>query len=160
MGKKLVAYFSATGTTADAAKKIAEAAGADLYEIKPEQPYTEADLDWNDQTSRTSVEMNMRAIHPPITDTYANVKDYDVIFLGFPIWWYTVPTIINTFLESYDFSGKKLILFGTSGSTGFDKVTHDIEVSVSDTTEIVKGVIIHGTQSAEEWKSWVDGLAL
>ena len=160
MGKKLVAYFSATGTTADAAKKIADAAGADLYEIKPERPYTEADLDWNNQSSRTSLEMNMRAIHPAITDTDANVGDYDVIFLGFPIWWYTVPTIINTFLESYDFSGKKIILFGTSGSTGFDKVMHDIEVSVSDTTELVKGVIIHGTQSAEEWKSWVDGLGL
>ena len=160
MGKKLVAYFSATGTTADAAKKIAEAAGADLYEIRPEQPYTEKDLDWHDQTSRTSVEMNMRAIHPEITDRNANVGDYDVIFLGFPIWWYTVPTIINTFLESYDFSGKKIILFGTSGSTGFDKVTHDLEVSLNDTTELVKGVVIHGTQSAEEWKNWVDGLGL
>ena len=160
MGKKLVAYFSATGTTADAAKKIAEAAGADIYEIRPERPYTAADLDWNDQSSRTSLEMNMRAIHPPITDTDANVGDYDIIFLGFPIWWYTVPTIINTFLESYDFSGKKLILFVTSGSTGFDKVTHDLEVSVSDTTEIVKGIVVHGKQSAEEWKSWVDGLEL
>lgn len=160
MGKKLVAYFSATGTTADAAKKIAEAAGADLYEIRPETPYTTEDLDWNNQTSRTSLEMNMRAIHPPITDTYANVKDYDVIFLGFPIWWYSAPTIINTFLESYDFSEKKVIMFVTSGSTGFDKVMFDLEKSVSDTTELVKGIIIHGTQSAEEWKSWVDGLEL
>ena len=160
MGKKLVAFFSATGTTADAAKKIAEAAGADLYEIKPERPYTTEDLDWNNQTSRTSLEMNMRSIHPPITDTYANVKDYDVIFLGFPIWWYTAPTIINTFLESYDFSGKKVIMFVTSGSTGFDKVVFDLEGSVSDTTEIVKGIVVHGTQSAEEWKSWVDGLEL
>lgn len=160
MGKKLVAYFSATGNTADAAAKIAEAAGADLYEIKPEQPYTAEDLDWNNQSSRTSLEMNMRAIHPPITDTYANVKDYDVIFLGFPIWWYTVPTIINTFLESYDFSDKKIILFVTSGSTGFDKVTHDLEVSLNDTTEVVKGIVVHERRSAEEWKSWVDGLEL
>lgn len=160
MGKKLVAYFSATGTTADAAKKIAEAAGADIYEIRPETPYTEKDLDWNDKTSRTSLEMNMRAMHPALADINANVGDYDIIFLGFPIWWYTVPTIINAFLESYDFSGKKIILFGTSGSTGFDKVTHDLQVSLNDTTELVKGVIIHGTQSAEEWKSWVDGLEL
>ena len=160
MGKKLVAYFSATGTTADAAKKIAEAAGADLYEIRPETPYTTEDLDWNNQSSRTSLEMNMRSLHPALADTNANVGDYDIVFLGFPIWWYTVPTIINAFLESYDFSGKKIILFGTSGSTGFDKVTHDIEASVNDTTELVKGVIIHGTQSAEEWKSWVDGLEL
>ena len=160
MGKKLVAYFSATGNTADAAKKIAEAAGADLYEIKPEQPYTEADLDWNNQSSRTSLEMNMRAIHPPITDTFANVKDYDVIFLGFPIWWYTAPTIINTFLESYDFSNKKIILFVTSGSTGFDKVMHDLEVSLNSSTEVVKGIAVHERRSAEEWKSWVDGLEL
>lgn len=160
MGKKLVAYFSATGTTADAAKKIAEAAGADIYEIRPENPYTAEDLDWNNQSSRTSLEMNMRAIHPAMADTNANIGDYDIIFLGFPIWWYTVPTIINAFLESYDFSGKKIILFGTSGSTGFDKVTHDLQVSVSDTTELVKGTIIHGTQSAEEWKSWVDSLEL
>ena len=160
MGKKLVAYFSATGTTADAAKKIAEAAGADIYEIRPEHPYTAEDLDWNNQSSRTSLEMNMRSMHPALADTDANVADHDVIFLGFPIWWYTVPTIINAFLESYDFSGKKIILFGTSGSTGFDKVTHDLEVSVNDTTELIKGVIIHGTQSAEEWKSWVDGLEL
>ena len=160
MGKKLVAYFSATGTTADAAKKIAEAAGADLYEIRPETPYTTEDLDWNNQNSRTSLEMGVRAIRPAITDKDANIGDYDIIFLGFPIWWYTVPTVVNTFLESYDFSFKKLILFVTSGSTGFDKVTHDLEGSVSDTAEIIKGIVVHGTQSAEDWKSWVDGLEL
>ena len=160
MGKKLVAYFSATGTTADAAKKIAEAAGADLYEIRPETPYTTEDLDWNNQNSRTSLEMGVRAIRPAITDKDANIGDYDIIFLGFPIWWYVAPTIINTFLESYDFSGKTIILFATSGSTGFEKSAADLKSSVSDTAVIKEGIVVHGKQELNTWKEWIDTLEL
>lgn len=118
MSKKLVAYFSASGATAAVAKTLAEAAGADLYEIRPQVPYSPADLDWTNKKSRSSVEMNDKSFRPPLADRDAPVKDCDTIFLGFPIWWYTAPTIINTFLESYDFTGKTIILFTTSGGSG------------------------------------------
>ena len=160
MSKKLVAYFSASGVTADAAKKIAQGANADLYEIRPEVPYTDADLNWQDKNSRSSVEMNDRTFRPALADKNAKAEEYDVIFLGFPIWWYTAPTIINTFLESYEISGKTIILFATSGSTGFDKSAADLKVSVDDNTVIKEGIVIHGKQSAEEWKNWVDSLGL
>ncbi|MBD5115976.1 MAG: flavodoxin [Ruminococcaceae bacterium] len=160
MSKKLVAYFSAGGVTADAAKKIAQGANADLYEIRPEVSYTAADLNWQDKNSRSSVEMNDRAFRPALADKNAKAEEYDVIFLGFPIWWYTAPTIINTFLESYEISGKTIILFATSGSTGFDKSAADLKVSVDDNTVIKEGIVIHGKQSAEEWKNWVDSLGL
>ncbi|MDE5576160.1 MAG: NAD(P)H-dependent oxidoreductase [Oscillospiraceae bacterium] len=160
MNKKLVAYFSASGVTADAAKKIAQGANADLYEICPEVPYTAADLDWQDKNSRSSVEMNDKTFRPAIADKNAKAEEYDVIFLGFPIWWYTAPTIINTFLESYDISGKTIILFATSGSSGFDKASADLKVSVDDSTVIKEGIVIHGKQSAEEWKKWVDSLGM
>ena len=160
MSKKLVAYFSAGGVTADAAKKIAQGANADLYEIRPEASYTAADLNWQDKNSRSSVEMNDRTFRPALADKNAKAEEYDVIFLGFPIWWYTAPTIINTFLESYKISGKTIILFATSGSTGFDKSAADLKVSVDDNTVIKEGIVIHGKQSAEEWKNWVDSLGL
>lgn len=107
MSKKLVAYFSASGITAGVSKNLAEASGADLYEIKPEIPYTKADLNWMDKFSRSTVEMNNLTFRPAIADKDADIASYDTIFVGFPIWWYIAPTIINTFLESYDFSGKK-----------------------------------------------------
>ena len=160
MSKKLVAYFSAGGVTADAAKKIAQAANADLYEIRPEVAYTAADLNWQDKKSRSSVEMNDRTFRPALADKNAKAEEYDVILLGFPIWWYTAPTIINTFLESYELSGKTIILFATSGSTGFDKSAADLKASVDDSTVIREGIVIHGEQSAEEWKNWVDSLGL
>ena len=115
MSKKLVAYFSASGITRNVAKMVAEAAGADLYEITPKEAYTKADLNWMDKKSRSSVEMTDKKIRPEITDTDAKISEYDEIFLGFPIWWYVAPTIINTFLEKYDFTGKKIVLFATSG---------------------------------------------
>ena len=116
MSKKLVAYFSASGTTARAAKDLAKAAGADLYEIKPAVPYTRADLNWQDKSSRSSVEMRDKSSRPALADTSANIAEYDTIFVGFPIWWYVAPTIINSFLEAYDFSDKKIVLFATSGA--------------------------------------------
>lgn len=118
MVKALVAYFSPTGTTARIAKRIAEAAEADLFEIVPEQPYTEADLDWHDNSSRSSVEMSDGTSRPAIAAKVENMDDYDVVYLGFPIWWYIEPRIIDTFLESYDFSGKRVVPFATSGGSG------------------------------------------
>lgn len=119
MTQKLVAYFSATGVTRNIAKQLAQAAGADLFEIKPIHPYTNADLDWRDTRSRSSLEMKDPHSRPEIAEGLGNIADYDTIFLGFPIWWYTAPTIIHTFLESYDFSGKTILPFATSGGSGF-----------------------------------------
>ena len=121
MSKKLVAYFSASGVTKSAAERLAKASGADLFEIKPEQPYSKADLDWTNKKSRSSIEMSSPDSRPEIAERLDNMADYDVVFVGFPIWWYVAPTIINTFLESYDFSGKTVIPFATSGGSGMGK---------------------------------------
>lgn len=122
MGKKsLVAYFSASGVTAKAAEKIAAAAGADLYEIQPEEPYTPADLNWMDKKSRSTVEMNDPTCRPAIAETVEDMKQYDTVWIGFPVWWYVEPRIVDTFLESYDFAGKKMIPFATSGGSGIQK---------------------------------------
>ena len=129
MSKKLVAYFSASGITRNVAKMVAEAAGADLYEITPKEAYTKADLNWMDKKSRSSVEMADKKIRPEITDDDAKVENYDEIILGFPIWWYVAPTIINTFLEKYDFSGKKIALFATSGGSGFGNTVQELKPS-------------------------------
>ncbi len=129
MSKKLVAYFSASGITRNVAKMVAEAAGADLYEITPKEAYTKADLNWMDKKSRSSVEMADKKIRPEITDTDAKIAEYDEIFLGFPIWWYVAPTIINTFLEKYDFTGKKIVLFATSGGSGFGNTIKELQPS-------------------------------
>ncbi|MBR4839184.1 MAG: NAD(P)H-dependent oxidoreductase [Paludibacteraceae bacterium] len=130
MGKKtLVAYFSASGVTEKVAKDLAEVASADLHEIKPAQRYTDADLDWHDKNSRSSVEMADKKSRPAITDKLSNMADYQTVYVGFPIWWYTCPTIINTFLESYDFSGKTVIPFATSGGSTIDKAYHDLKAT-------------------------------
>ena len=121
MAKTLVAYFSASGTTAHTAKEIAQAVDADLYEIRPAQPYTTADLDWNDKRSRSTVEMNDPACRPENAGAVENMEQYDTIFVGFPIWWYVEPRIVDTFLESYDFSGKTVIPFATSGGSGISR---------------------------------------
>ena len=121
MSKKLVAYFSASGVTKNAAERLAKAVDADLFEIKPQVPYTNADLDWMNKKSRSSVEMSNPDSRPAIAETLPNMQDYDTVFVGFPIWWYVAPTIINTFLESYDFSGKTMVPFATSGSSGMGK---------------------------------------
>ena len=126
MSKKLVAYFSASGTTKEAAKRLAKAAGADLFEIRPAIPYTSADLNWMDKKSRSSVEMNDPDSRPEIAETMPNMADYDTVFIGFPIWWYVAPHIINTFLESYDFSGKTLVPFATSGGSGMGKTVDEL----------------------------------
>ena len=132
MSKKLVAYFSASGITAGVAKKLAKEANADIYEIKPAVPYTKADLNWQDKNSRSSIEMSDHNSRPEIADKNADISKYDTIYLGFPIWWYIAPTIINTFLESYDFSGKKIILFATSGGSGFGKTVQNLQLSAAN----------------------------
>lgn len=140
MSKKLVAYFSASGVTAGVAKQLAKEANADIYEIKPAVPYTKADLDWTDKSSRSSVEMSDHNSRPKIADKNADISSYDTIYLGFPIWWYIAPTIINTFLESYDFSGKRIILFATSGSSGFGKTADNLKSSAA-ASEIIEGKV-------------------
>ncbi len=156
MGKTLVAYFSVGGTTARAAKELAQAAGADLYEIKPAVPYTKDDLNWMDKKSRSSVEMSDKSSRPAIADSNAEISQYDTIFLGFPIWWYVAPTIVNSFLESYDFSGKKIVLFATSGGSGFGKTAAGLKGSVAADTVIVEGKILNGTNSADSLRKWVE----
>lgn len=155
----LVAYFSASGTTAKAAKVLAKAADADLYEIKPAIPYTRADLNWMDKGSRSSVEMSDKHSHPALADTDAPIAGHDVIFLGFPIWWYVAPTIVNTFLESYDFTGKTIILFATSGGSGLGKSAVSLRASVPG-ARIVDGRLLNGRLNADELKTWVSGLKL
>lgn len=129
MNKTLVAYFSASGRTAKVAEKLAAELGADIYEIKPEVKYTKADLNWMNKKSRSSVEMNNKSIRPAIITGDVNVSGYDTVCLGFPIWWYVAPTLINTFLESYDFSGKKIVLFATSGGSGFGSTVAELQPS-------------------------------
>jgi len=140
MSKKLVAYFSASGNTAETAKVLAKTANANLYEIKPETPYTNADLNWQDKQSRSSIEMRDHNSRPAIADKNANIAEYDTIYVGFPVWWYIAPTIINTFLESYDFSGKKIILFATSGGSGFGKAVENLQLSAPNAT-IIEGKV-------------------
>nr|WP_326215813.1 flavodoxin [uncultured Oscillibacter sp.] len=155
----LVAYFSASGNTAKAAKALAKAAGADLYEIKPAVPYTGADLNWMDKGSRSSVEMNDKNSRPALADTDAPVAEHDVIFLGFPIWWYTAPTIINTFLERYDFSGKTIVLFATSGGSGLGSTAAALQSSAPG-ARILDGRLLNGRLNEEDLKAWVSGLNL
>lgn len=141
MAKKLVTYFSASGRTKKVAQKLAELAGADIYEIKPLVPYTKKDLNWLNRKSRSSVEMSDKSSRPEIVDDEAPIKDADVIYVGFPIWWYVAPTIVNTFLEKYDFSGKKIVLFATSGSSGWGETAAALKVSVDVSCEIVEGYV-------------------
>ncbi|MEE1002838.1 MAG: flavodoxin [Acutalibacteraceae bacterium] len=155
MSKKLVAYFSASGVTESAAKTLAKTIGADLYEIKPETPYSNADLDWRDKNSRSSVEMNNPDSRPKIADKNANIGEYDTIFVGFPIWWYTAPTIIKTFLESYDFGGKTIVPFATSGGSGMGKTAEDLQKTVP-LAKVKSGKMLNGRLSADKLKEWAE----
>lgn len=156
MSNILVAYFSPGGTTAAAAKALAQAAGADSYEIRPELPYTRADLDWTDKNSRSSREMGDLSSRPALADKDADIAGHNIIFLGFPIWWYVAPTIINSFLESYDFSGKRIILFATSGGSGFGKAAAGLKASVSSETTIEEGGLLNGRPTVARLKSWLE----
>ena len=157
MRKTLVAYFSASGVTRRVAEKLAAATGSDLYEFKPAEPYTRADLNWQDIRSRSSVEMNDPSSRPALADHAADVAGYDRIYLGFTIWWYTAPHIIRTFLESYDFSGKSIILFATSGDSGFGKSVEELSPSCQNAT-IREGRMLNGNPSEQELRQWVESL--
>lgn len=153
MGKKLVAYFSASGVTKKVAERLADIAGADLFEIKPKVPYTRADLDWTNKKSRSSLEMSNPSSRPEILDTLDDMDDYDTVFIGFPIWWYVAPSIISTFIESYDFSGKTIIPFATSGGSGFGKTAEVLKPLCSDSAKWENGKMMNGVTD-HDLKIW------
>lgn len=142
MNTVLVAYFSAGGRTEKFAKDISNQLHTDLYKIQPEVPYSKKDLNWMNSKSRSSVEMNDKSFRPAIIKDNLDISKYDTILLGFPIWWYVAPTIVNTFLEAYDFSNKKIILFATSGSSGFGNTRNELQPSAYH-SKIVEGLIVH-----------------
>ena len=158
MKKKVVAYFSASGVRKRAAERLAKAAGADLFEIKPAVPYSQADLDWTNKKSRSSVEMGNPDSRPEIAERMENMEEYDTVFLGFPIWWYVAPTIIDTFLESYDFSGKTIVPFATSGGSGFGRTAEVLKPLCSDTAKWLPGKMLNRT-SEKEMEEWVSSLS-
>ena len=156
MSKKLVAYFSASGNTKEAAETIAKAAGADICEITPKVRYTKADLNWMDKKSRSSVESNNKSFRPEIIKNDIDMGQYDEVIIGFPIWWYVAPTIVNTFLEAYDFVGKKIVLFATSGGSGFGNTVKELQPSAPDAV-ITEGKLLNG-MSKQEIVAWAESL--
>ena len=156
MKKTLVAYFSASGVTRGVATQLAEVAGADLYEIVPEQIYTDADLDWRDSLSRSSVEMKDKTSRPAIKKTELKIDDYDTIYVGFPIWWYTCPTIINTFMEAYDFAGKTVIPFATSGGSSIEQACNDLKAAYPKANWKEGRLLNNATK--EQLEEWVKSL--
>lgn len=157
MSRKLVAYFSASGVTAKVAERLSEAIGADLYAIEPEVPYTKADLDWMDKKSRSTIEMNNPASRPAITGKRDNMNDYDTVFVGFPIWWYVAPTIINTFLESYDLTDKTIIPFATSGGSDMGKTNEKLLPSCKG-AKLLNGKVFKASVSGADLAKWAEGL--
>ena len=159
MSKILVAYFSASGVTKNAAEKLAKAANADLFEIKPVRPYTDADLNWMDKKSRSTIEMNDLSSRPEIANKCENMGSYDVVFVGFPIWWYVEPRIIDTFLESYNFSGKTVIPFATSGGSGLGKTAENFKKILGANVTVKDGKML--TRASETVVSdWIKSLRL
>ena len=159
MSRKIVAYFSASGVTAKVAERLSEAIGAELFSIEPEIPYTKADLDWMDKKSRSTMEMNDPSSRPAIAKKCENMKDYDTVFVGFPIWWYVAPTIINTFLESYDLAGKTVVPFATSGGSGMGRTNEKLMPSCQG-AKLLEGKVFKSNVSAAELTEWVNGLHL
>ncbi len=157
MSKTLVAYFSASGVTKRAGEKLAEVSGADLFEIKPSALYTSADLNWMNKKSRSSVEMADASSRPEIAEKLDDMSQYDTVIIGFPIWWYTAPTIIKTFLESYDFSNKKIALFATSGGSGFGKTVDDLKPCVDSSAKFVSTKLLNHFNE-NDVKTWFENL--
>ena len=153
--KVLVAYFSATGTTAGVAERLAQATGGDLFEIKPEQPYTEADLNWRDKQSRSSVEMDDMSSRPAIASRVADMSQYNVVFVGFPIWWYREPSIIDTFMEAYDFTGKTVVPFATSGMSPIGMSGQNMQ-KLAPQAKVLEGKRFPSNVSEVELKQWSD----
>ena len=157
MTKTLVAYFSASGVTASVAEKLSMAIGADLYEIAPEVPYTDADLNWMDKKSRSTIEMEDRSCRPAIGTQVENMDQYDTIFVGFPIWWYREPSIIDTFMEAYDFTGKTVIPFATSGGSGLGDSAKNMQALVPG-ARVIDGEKFSRSVSEDKLKSWAEGI--
>ena len=155
MSKALVAYFSASGVTSKVAKNLASAIGADIFEIKPVQKYSKADLNWMDKRSRSSVEMNDRSSRPAIAERVNQMSDYDVVFIGFPIWWYREPSIIDTFMEAYDFSGKTVVPFATSGGSGLGDSAENMQ-TLAKGAKVEEGKRFGRNASASELKNWAE----
>ncbi len=156
--KALVTYFSASGMTAKLARRLAEAIEAPIYEIKPEQPYTRADLDWTNKQSRSTVEMKDKGCRPALADNDAPVAEADVIFVGYPVWWYREPSVIDSFLAAYDFTGKKIVLFATSGGSDIGKEAPARAAEITR-TEVLPGRRFPASASADEFKTWVKTLS-
>lgn len=157
--KVLIAYFSATGTTEGVAEHIANGLNADIYEIVPEDPYTDADLDYNDNNSRTTIEMNDPDVRPVISGSVENMEQYDIVFIGYPIWWGEAPRIISTFVESYDFSGKTIVPFCTSGGSGMGSSAANLE-ELTNGAQWLSGQRLSGSDSQDTVMEWVNGLGL
>ena len=155
MSKVLVAFFSASGVTKAVAENLAKTAGADVFEIVPKQIYTKADLNWQDKKSRSSVEMNDRSCRPAISGKIDDISQYSHVFVGFPVWWYREPSIIDTFLESYTWDGITLIPFCTSGSSGIGDIANNI-TELAGTAEVNEGKRLDADVSESELKEWVD----
>ncbi len=154
MNKALVAYFSASGVTEKAARALAKAAGADIFEIVPQEPYTNADLNWRDKKSRSTVEMNDRSCRPAIATKVEKMEQYDTVFVGFPVWWYREPSIIDTFLEGYDFTGKNVIPFCTSGGSGLGEAPSNMQ-SLAKGARVLSGKRLSARESESELKDWI-----
>ena len=154
MSNVLVTYFSASGVTKSIAEKIASENGYDIFEIVPQEIYTSEDLDWTNKQSRSTIEMNDKSFRPPIAGT-TDVSVYDTVIIGFPVWWYTAPTIINTFIESVDLSGKTIKAFCTSGGSGIDKCVSDLANAYPE-LDFAKGLGLTGSESADKIRQWVD----
>ncbi len=157
--KVLVAYFSATNTTQGIAEHIANGLNADIYEIVPEEPYTDADLNYNDNNSRTTIEMNDPDARPAITGSVEDMEQYDIVFIGYPIWWGEAPRIVSTFVESYDFSGKTIVPFCTSGGSGVGSSATNLE-QLTDGADWLPGKRLNGSDSQDTVMEWVNGLGL
>ena len=157
MSRKLVAFFSASGVTAKVAETLSETIGADLFAIEPKVPYTKADLDWMDKNSRSTLEMNDPSSRPAIARKRDNMDEYDTVFVGFPIWWYVAPTIINTFLESYELAGKTIIPFATSGGSGMGKTNEKLLPSCKG-AKLMEGKVLKAKVNVDEVATWVEEL--
>lgn len=160
MSRKLVAYFSASGVTAKLAEQLSEAIGADLHEIRAKEQYSQADLDWRNDKSRSSIEMKNKTFIPEIVDDKISISEYDTVFVGFPIWWYVAPTIINTFLESHDFSGKTVVVFATSGSSDFGNTINELKISLPDSTKLIEGKVLNGKYTNKELSDWAESIGV
>ena len=160
MSRKLVAYFSASGVTAKLAEQLSEAIGADLHEIRAKEQYSQADLDWRNDKSRSSIEMKNKTFRPEIVDDKISISEYDTVFVGFPIWWYVAPTIINTFLESHDFSGKTVVVFATSGSSDFGNTINELKIRLPDSKKLIEGKVLNGKYTNKELSNWAESIGV